>query len=105
MCGPSMQYGRGGCIGMTETAAKSEARKGFARQPKSGSFFDRWQPRERLRQLGLVVLKILQLAAEVVEVGLHVEVAVAAQIEQDGARLAFGLALQRFDNRALHLSL
>ena len=45
---------------------------------------------------------ILQLAGEVIDVRLHVEVAVAAQVEQNGARLAFLLAAQRLVDRAAH---
>ena len=47
---------------------------------------------ERRLQFRLVVVAVFQLAGEVIGVRLHVEMAVARQIEQDGLRLALGLA-------------
>ena len=49
---------------------------------------DRRQMRERALELGLVVALVGQLAGEVVGVGLHVEMAVAAEVEQDHLALA-----------------
>ena len=48
-------------------------------------FLDGRQTRQRHRELFLVVVLIDQLAREVIRVGLHVEVAVAAQVEEDRA--------------------
>src|SRR4051812_30372655 len=56
---------------------------------------------EAALELALVVRNVLQLAAEIVHVRLHVEMAVAAQIEQDGLGLALALATQRLVERAL----
>ena len=46
---------------------------------------DRGQPRERHRELRFVIRLVRELAREVVDIGLHVEVAVAAQVEEDRA--------------------
>ena len=50
------------------------------------------QAGERLGERGLVIVAVFELDGEVVGIGLHVEMAVARQVEQDGARLALGLA-------------
>jgi hypothetical protein len=44
----------------------------------------------------LVEFAILELAGEIIRIGLHVEVAVARQVEQDRAGCALLLALERF---------
>jgi hypothetical protein len=44
----------------------------------------------------LVWIAILEFAGEVVRVGLHIEMAVAGQIEQDRARFSFFLTLKCF---------
>ena len=54
------------------------------------------QFRKRGVERRLVQVAILKLAGEIIGVGLHVEVAVAGQIEQDRARRALLLALKRF---------
>src|SRR5579872_30570 len=40
-------------------------------------------------EVGLIVVEVFQLAAEIIHVGLHVEMAVAAEIEEDGAAATF----------------
>ena len=59
------------------------------------------QAGQRHRQLILAIALIAQLACKVVAVGRHVEVAVAAQIEQDHLALALRLAAQGLDDGAL----
>src|SRR5271155_3961600 len=57
---------------------------------------------ERGVELGLVIRTVLKLASLEIDVGLHVEVTVTTQIEQDRARSAFGLAAQRLVDRSAH---
>ena len=52
---------------------------------ESGIRRDRWQSSECHRELAFIVLLIGELASEVVAVRLHVEVAMPAQVEEDGA--------------------
>src|SRR5262245_32857105 len=73
-----------------------------ARAAPSRRLLDRRQAGERHRELAFVVVAVLQLAGEVVHVRLHVEVAVAAEVEEDRARDAFLAAADRLVDRALH---
>src|SRR5689334_12013967 len=63
---------------------------------------DARQAGKRHGELLLVVVLVDQLALEVVDVGLHVEVAVARHVEHDGFGLAFLLTAQRLVDRAAH---
>ena len=62
---------------------------------------DRRQARERHGELRGVVLLVVETALEEIDVGLHVEVAVATEIEQDAARLAVLPAAQGLVDGAL----
>src|SRR5450755_982121 len=68
----------------------------------AGSSGDARQARERRGQFLLVVVPVDQLALEVVDIGLHIEMAVAGQVEQDRLFLAFLLAAQRLVDGAAH---
>ena len=59
---------------------------------RSRSSGDARQARERRGQFLLVVVPVDELAFEVVDVGLHIEMAVAGKVEQDRLFLAFLLA-------------
>src|SRR5436190_11670543 len=53
-------------------------------------------------ELGLVVGTVLEFAGLEIDIGLHVEVAVTAKIEQDRARDALRFAAQRLLDRPAH---
>src|SRR5690606_16002226 len=53
-------------------------------------------------EFALVVRRVAELAGEVVGVGLHVEMAVPAQVEEDRTRLALFTAAHGLVNRFLH---
>ena len=55
---------------------------------------DRRQARERHREFRFVVRLIDQLAGEIFAIGAHVEIAVAAEVEEDGLLLALLLAIE-----------
>ena len=57
---------------------------------------------KRGAQLGLVIGMVGELPRTVVHIGLHIEMAVAAQVEQYRAPNALGFAAQRFVDRAAH---
>ncbi len=59
------------------------------------------QRRQRCVLVGLLELHLGQTAVQVVVVGLHVEVTVTAQVEQDDALLAGFLRRERLVDRAL----
>src|SRR3569832_973580 len=75
--------------------ARQEGTRPRGARAGSGHVLDRRQSSLRQRQLGLIILQVLQLASEIVHIRLHVEVAVSAEIEQDGTGSTFGLALER----------
>ncbi len=54
---------------------------------------------EQLFERLWIVILVLEFAGEIVGVGLHVEMAVAGQVEEDGGRLAFLARLQRLVDR------
>src|SRR5271165_5644524 len=60
-----------------------------------------WQLGERGLEHRLVVILIDERASEIVGIGLHVEVAVAAKIEENGRRPALFPRLDRFVDRTL----
>ena len=55
--------------------------------------------RQRLFEGGGIIVLILELAREVVGVGLHVEMAVAGEVEKDRRRCALLARLQRLVDR------
>src|SRR5207249_6691062 len=63
---------------------------------------NRRQASERHGQLLLIVVLVDELAFEVADIGLHVEMAVARHVEQDGLALALFLAAQSLVDRAAH---
>ena len=83
---------RGGACSCARSGSPTEAESPFRARESRRQL--RWfgharQSRERHRELRFVVVLILQLAGEVVDVGLHVEVTVPAEIEQDRAPFPF----------------
>src|ERR1019366_6814290 len=69
---------------------------------RSRSSGDARQARERRGQFLLVIVPVYEFAFEVVDVGLHIEMAVTGKVEQDRLFLAFLLAAQRLVNGATH---
>src|SRR5215471_5457547 len=63
---------------------------------------DRWQAGERHGQFLLIVILVDELAFEVVDIGLHVEMPVAGHVEQNDLALALTLATQRLVDRAAY---
>src|SRR5689334_18491964 len=59
------------------------------------------EARQRHGQLALVVMPIFELAGVIIDVRLHVEVTMTAQVEQDRAARALFLAAQRLVDRPL----
>src|SRR5215469_1309289 len=57
---------------------------------------------QRRPQLSLIVRIITELAGLVIDIGLHVEVAMAAEVKKDRPRGAFRLAAQRLFDGAAH---
>src|SRR6516162_1795417 len=57
---------------------------------------------QRCPQLSLVVSIITELASLVIDIGLHVEVAMAAEVKKDRPRGAFGLAAHRLPYGTAH---
>src|SRR5262249_54455438 len=79
------------------------ARSSFPPSPARGrSGRDRRQTGERHGQFLLIVILVDELALEVVDVGLHVEMHVAGHVEQDGLALALALAAHRLVDRTAH---
>src|SRR5262245_16661444 len=89
-------------VGMSPTALYGSIIVSPMSSSRSRSGRDGRQSGERHRQLLLVVVLVDELALEVADIGLHVEMPVAGHAEQDYLTLALALAAQCLVDRAAH---